>query len=182
LKKSSSAHSSAAPQAGVDPEAAAAELGPPLVVDQPEPRAQLHVVEGLVREVRLAAPGVHDLVGFLAADRRTVIGQVRQFAQQAVQHAVRLGPAGLQCGDLIAQLGGRLLRGDCVLARCPELADLLRLPVALGAGRFDIAHEPAAERVGFQYGRKVHVVHALEQGGPDELRVRPDQFNVKHRP
>jgi hypothetical protein len=59
---------------GVDPVAVTAELDAPRVVDEPEPGAELYVVEWLIPEVGLCPPGADDLVGFLPSCGGPLVG------------------------------------------------------------------------------------------------------------
>ncbi len=168
--------------AGVDPVAVAAELGAAGVVDEPEPGAELHVVEGLVPEVGLAAPGADDLVGLLAAGRGTLVGQVGQLHQQVVQVLLGRRQAGRHLRDLVAERGGLALRLRGIGPRRLQPADLLRLAVPLGPNGVDLGGEPPPEGVGRQDRREVDIVHAPEQGRPHEFGIRPDQLDIQHYP
>ena len=165
----------------VEPVTGPAELGAAGVVDQAQASAQLDVIKRLLAEVGLTAPGADDLVSFLPANGRTVVGEVGQFHEQVVQCPVGLGESGLHGGHLVTQGGSLLLGLGGIRTGRLQLADFLSLPVPLSTGGIDLGGELAPQCVRFQDRVQVNVVGALEQGRPHVLRVRPDQLHIKHR-
>ena len=166
--------------AGVQPVAVAAHLHAPLVIDQAQARAQIHVVLGLEVKDGLFAEDLYHLVVFLSAGLHVVRGQVGQCQHEFVDllfqrtlllvhflHPVGHGLQGVQ------HFGN-------VLALLFQHGNFLVHAVALGLQVLVFHQQLLAARVPGKHFREIHVVFPLFQGFLDVFGIGTNQINVQH--
>jgi hypothetical protein len=106
----------------VSPESASAELRAALMIDEPEPFAQRHVIERAGEERRFRAVGRNDGVGLFSACRHVVVRQVRQAEQECFERLLLVGEQWMDPVELpVDFFGARAQRGlRLVVCTCPS--------------------------------------------------------------